>query len=823
MKHKRSLVFGTTLLLIVIVTLWAKDILQWEKSDAGWAVPVVDPALKSAAKVSDELDFLIYFEEQADLSGAYELPWEERGWYVYEALVAQAEKSQEKVRKYLDKHGVIYQSFWIDNVIAVDDSNARTFNGLMKFLEIESIQSIPVISLANPIGGVIDEAPVALEQATPNQMHINADDAWSAGFTGQGFVVGSIDTGVRYTHEALKDQYRGYSREGYFSHDYHWWDTVNGSVAPYDDHGHGSHTTGIMVGTDRFDNVIGVAPEAQWMACKAIDKNGSGLGWDFLECGQFMLAPWDQDGQNNNPNLRPHVVNNSWGSCSQSYTDWFEGTIDAWLAAGIYPVFANGNASNCGYEMPPGLGTVGNPARAYNVTAVGATGADDGQYANFSTWGPTDNPDTLNGEPYPLIKPQVVAPGVNIRSSVSSADNDYAYWGGTSMAAPHVSGLVALMWEAGDCLLGDYAQTENLIEKSAVPIPYETGNGDEGMGNVPNHATGWGEIDVISAVREAQNYCGDSEEMIFLSGTIRDGGGHGYPLYARVSLVSEHHNPVVYTDPFDGSYSLKVYRDVLYDLEVTSEIQGYQPIHETRLVFSEQNAIRDYAMPVELSCDAPGYLPVEEVMKLGKEVPGEGLCPIQEGGILAGFVIDIQTGLPADNASISRDGYFVESQETPEDTNLPDGFYWAFQPITQEQESITILAAKDFYQSQEVDVLIRQDAITQKDFAMRHYKDILKAFFSMLWEKIVVFANVVWEKIAAFGSRIWDQIAQFFVQIWEEIAAFFSNLWVGIAGFFQMLWGKSLASLICFQKESRHGLSAPFALENESVLLMDLV
>jgi hypothetical protein len=232
---------------------------------------------------------------------------------------------------------------------------------------------------------------------------------------------------------------------------------------------------------------------------------------------------------------------------------------------------------------------------------------------------------------------------------------------------------------------------------------------------------------------------------------------------------------MTYTDPFDGSYFLKVYRDGLYDLEITSAIPGYQPIHETRLVFSEQNAIRNYKMPVALSCDAPGYL------------LDEGLCSIQEGGILAGFVVDIRTGLPADDASISRGGYFVESHGTPEDPNLPDGFYWAFQPLTQDQESISILAAKDFYQSQEVDVLMTQDAITQKDFALRHYKDIFKAFFSMQWEKIVDFAGVVWEKIAAFGMMIWDHIAQFFVQIWAKIAAFFSNIWQSIVASFDRL------------------------------------
>ena len=136
MKHKKALVIGSIILLIVIVTLWAKDILQWEKNDANFSEPVVDPTLISAAKLADSLDYLIYFEEKADLTGAYELPWEERGWYVYDTLVAQAEESQAKVRKYLEKRGVTYQSFWIDNVIAVEDSNALTFNGLMKFMEI---------------------------------------------------------------------------------------------------------------------------------------------------------------------------------------------------------------------------------------------------------------------------------------------------------------------------------------------------------------------------------------------------------------------------------------------------------------------------------------------------------------------------------------------------------------------------------------------------------------------------------------------------------------------------------------------------------------
>jgi subtilisin family serine protease len=779
MKHKQALIFGSIILIIIVVTLWGRDVREWQRNNISKDPPVVDPELLSAAKVSESLDYLIYFEEQADLSAAYELPWEERGWYVYETLKTQAEKSQEKVRKYLDRKDVSYRSFWIQNVIAVEDSSALTLNGLMKFYEIESLNTVPVINLENPLGGLSIEDGEEAGSVTANLLHINADDAWSAGYTGEGFVVGSIDTGVRYTHDALKPHYRGYSEVGFFSHSYQWWDAVNGSDSPYDDHGHGSHTTGIMVGADASGNVTGVAPGAEWIACKAINKNGSGLGWDFLECGEFMLAPWDLEGNGANPDLRPHVVNNSWGGCSQTTSDWFRGTIDAWHAAGIYPVFANGNASNCGYESPPGLNTVGNPARSYHVTAVGSTGMDDGQYASHSNWGPTDDEDILNGNGYPWIKPQVVAPGVGIRSAVSSADDAYASWGGTSMSAPHVSGLVTLMWQAGNCLVGDYVQTENLIEKSAVPIPYETGNGDEGPGNVPNHATGWGEIDVLAAVEEAQTFCNVGDDMLTLSGTIKDGGGHGYPLYAKISLVSDHHNPKSFTDPFSGAYEIKVYKNTVYDLEITSEIDGYQSVSETQLIFDEKNAARDYFLKVTQDCDAPGYSPSGQNNTLGAE-----RCSVQPGGILAGFIQDAENGLPLNGAAISYEGYFVETRRTIEDPDLADGFYWAFLPMAAEKEVLPIQVSNDFYKTLEIEVPMSRDIIMEKDFTLRHYKEILKEFFSMVWEKIVAFASKIWDHVKEFFQGVWEKVAGFFQVVWENIASFFTNLWSQIGNWF---------------------------------------
>jgi len=120
------------------------------------------------------------------------------------------------------------------------------------------------------------------------------------------------------------------------------------------------------------------------------------------------------------------VVNNSWGDCGQEYDPWFADVVDGWLAAGVYPVFSNGNASNCGYPAPPGLNTVGNPARYGNVTGVGSSGEQNGQYATHSNWGPTDNLDIINPvDTFANMKPQVLAPGVSIRSSVPTSDTSY--------------------------------------------------------------------------------------------------------------------------------------------------------------------------------------------------------------------------------------------------------------------------------------------------------------------------------------------------------------------------------------------------------------
>ncbi len=503
---KKLIGFGVGLCLFVGIALTTNHSLAANLPQSGTG-PRVEPRVMSELQDNGTADYWLDFGSKADLSAAGGMDWSERGWYVYQTLADLADQSQANVKSYLDTAGIQYESFWINNSILVKNSDLATLNQLTGFREITEIRSTQILTISDTGTTGAPENEINAN-AQPNISHVQAPTVWGMGYTGQGMVVASIDTGVRYTHQALVNQYRGNLGSGSYNNNYNWYDpTTDGTLSPTDTNGHGTHTMGIMVGNNGSSQ-IGMAIGAKWIACRACTTNTC-TDLALLACGQFMVAPTDLSGNNPDPSQRPNVVNNSWGDCSTSYDSWYQGAVNAWIAAGIYPVFSNGNSSNCSYSSPPGLNTVGNPARYGNVTGVGASGQSDGQYATFSNWGPTDNLDTVNPHSgYADLKPQVIAPGTYILSSYDTSDSTYASMSGTSMAAPHVAGLVALMWSAAPCLKGNYANTETIIEYTATRVSYS--DGVHPANSSPNYATGWGEINALSAVNSALIYCGDA-------------------------------------------------------------------------------------------------------------------------------------------------------------------------------------------------------------------------------------------------------------------------------------------------------------------------
>ncbi|KAH9108372.1 hypothetical protein AeMF1_016459 [Aphanomyces euteiches] len=247
---------------------------------------------------------------------------------------------------------------------------------------------------------------------------VRAPSIWKY-YDGTGAIVGSIDTGALYTHEAIKDSWR--SELG-------WFDPYNATSLPWDSNGHGSHTIGTMVGK----NGIGVAPGAKWIACMGL-YGGRGDDKSLLQCAQFMLCPTKPDGTGADCKKGPHVINNSWGS--QGFDPWYQDAVAAWRAAGIIPVVSNGNSG-------PDCGTVGSPGGYRNVIGVGAIGSYDDE-PNLLAYFSSKGPGLDNGTAY--VKPDVSAPGFFTNSVDIATNSSYVEFAGTSMAAPHVAGIVAIL------------------------------------------------------------------------------------------------------------------------------------------------------------------------------------------------------------------------------------------------------------------------------------------------------------------------------------------------------------------------------------------
>lgn len=475
---------------------------------------------KSAATATDEAEFLVILAEQADLGAAASAPNREaRLRYVYDALRETALRSQASLRAELDGTGVAYRSFYIANLLMVKGDRALVTR-LAARPDVARIAANPRVRQALPeprFDIARPLSPLGIEWGVSN---VNADDVWALGYTGTNVVVAGQDTGYDWDHPALVNQYRGWNGVT-ATHDYNWHDAIHtndphtpagnpcgfDSPVPCDDHGHGTHTMGTIVGDDGADNQIGVAPGARWISCRNMEE-GWGAPATYIECFEFFLAPYPIGGDpitDGLPSLAPHVINNSWTCPTSEGCDWdtLQTVVENVRAAGIVVVASAGNSgSSCG--------TVYDPPAIYDAAfSVGATNSSD-DIASFSSRGPV----TRDGSNRP--KPDVSAPGVSVRSS--RRNGDYTTMSGTSMAGPHVAGTVALLWSAAPHLIGDVDATEWIIEQTARPRTTSQTCGGDSPGDVPNNVYGWGIVDALAAVEQAQSAPEISKQAAFPPG-----------------------------------------------------------------------------------------------------------------------------------------------------------------------------------------------------------------------------------------------------------------------------------------------------------------
>jgi len=454
--------------------------------------------------------FLIVFDEQADLSAVAAIADRQaRIQSVRQLLIDSAQHTQEPVRSELDRLGVPYRPYYIINMIRVADHRALRghfagWPGVAAVIVNPNVRDYPHRA-PQPYPG----SGQVSGELQPNLKAIHVDVAWDLGVTGQGIVVAGQDTGYEWTHPALQPHYRGWNGQE-ADHDYNWHDAWDDADVPFDDDGHGTHTMGIVLGDDRDGNQIGVAPGAQWIGCRNM-RRGFGNPGAYAECMEFFLAPYPHGGDpfvDGVAALAPEVVNNSW-ACPPfegCLADTLEPAVQALRVAGIMMVVSAGNDG-------PACNTAGTPPAGYaDLFSVGATD-NRGDITSFSSRGPVDD----------ILKPDVSAPGDSVRSSV--VGGGYGYASGTSMAAPHVAGLVALLWSANPALIGDISATELLICETAQAQPVDKlcGSQDEsvwgimglqpggsecacgGVTGAPNNVYGCGLIDAGAAVRAVLN------------------------------------------------------------------------------------------------------------------------------------------------------------------------------------------------------------------------------------------------------------------------------------------------------------------------------
>lgn len=399
--------------LVVISALFKELIIAGE----------IKPSLRNILNNAPSDTFIaviVHLKEQADLSGFARKDYAGKVEYLKQF----ARQFQANILSYLSKFKDSYRnlkSYWIFNGFYMEAKPA-VIESVAKKPEINYVVESFVIPLETSSSQNIE----IIESTEWNVEKVGAHYAWDLGITGEGVIIGYIDSGFDPNHPALQGKWLSP----------YWYDAVDGANYPHDDCGHGTKTIGIILGGDGygpFPDDIGVAPGAKFVAVRCFSSTGGEVP-DIHE-GFQKIAEWKGQGVN------IVAVNNSWSYGLEDLEFWNDCVNLKNL--GIICVFAIGNFSSA-------PGSCKSPGNYPIVIGVGATNSNDDLWSSSrrgpapDKW-PWNDPQYWPRSDWNRIKPDISAPGVNVRSS--SLDGGYEEVTGTSFAAPHVTGAIALLYQ----------------------------------------------------------------------------------------------------------------------------------------------------------------------------------------------------------------------------------------------------------------------------------------------------------------------------------------------------------------------------------------
>ena len=540
----------------------------------------IDPALQNALSLGGEKDgfhVIVTMAERYNNTQLYQktqlMDKAQRRAFVINVRKAFCQASQSDVMEFLnDLQASEIHAFWSFNGFSCT-ANAETILQLSERKDVAMIYSdelkrmLPEGEMTHP----------ATEKG--NGWHvdkINAPAVWNyngTGYTGNGVIVGLIDTGVNYNHiDITNSMWDGGSE---FPH--HGYDIFYHDNDPMDDHGHGTHTAGILAGQGTAGTQTGIAPGAKIMAIKILSEDGEGDASHLIQGVEFALE--------HGANILSLSLSDVGAGPCYYYRDVFATCLDAGVAAAV--ACGNEGQTQYSYPIPFNISAPGNCPPPWlhpdqrnlieggltSVISVGATDSND-EHCGFSSVGPTtwaDGPYVGDYDDYPyengdvnqpgLIRPDISAPGANITSLNFQTSNGYIEMDGTSMATPCVAGVLAMLLEANPEL--SPAELDSIVELTSVRV----GN------TMKNNRVGTGRIDALAAMNAVfhhgpTNLTADFDgEQVILNWTAAP-EGISYDVYRDGIRIANNLTVTTFIDyiNYAGSYTYYVIAHLANDI-----------------------------------------------------------------------------------------------------------------------------------------------------------------------------------------------------------------------------------------------------------------